>query len=45
MEVKNKKLEATLVIKADVERQLEQSIAVNKRLEKQNTVLQKELSG
>jgi hypothetical protein len=36
MEVQNKKLEAKLAVKADVERQLEQTQSASKKLEKQN---------
>jgi hypothetical protein len=38
-------LEAKLTVKADVEKQLEQAIAAGKKLERQNSVLQKELVG
>lgn len=45
MEVQNKKLSAQLTAKADVEKQLEQTQGISRKLEKQNTVLQKELVG
>jgi hypothetical protein len=45
MEAKAKKLEAILAVKADVEQQLEQTQLISKKIEKQNTVLQKELVG
>jgi hypothetical protein len=38
-------LEAKLTVKADVEKQLEQAITAGKKLERQNSVLQKELVG
>ncbi len=38
-------MEAKLTVKADVEKQLEQAITAGKKLERQNSVLQKELVG
>jgi esterase/lipase len=45
MEVQNKKQAAQIAVLSDVEKQLEQTVAAGKKLEKQNTVLQKELVG
>jgi len=39
MEVQNKKQAAQIAVLSDVEKQLEQTVAAGKKLEKQNTVL------